>query len=118
MSRFERLGRWCARHSWFVVGAWIALVALSVPFALQAPSVVIESRSGTIDLGDGLSDPGFTGMAVSNASFNAIKADAITFYAGYFGADRLTNLGPSSGSIKVGTLSWNTRLEDGSTNRA
>ncbi len=40
MSRFERLGRWCARHSWIVVGSWIAIVALSVPFALQAPAVL------------------------------------------------------------------------------
>ena len=40
MSRFERLGRWCARHAWLVVGGWIAVVALSVPFALQAPDVL------------------------------------------------------------------------------
>jgi RND superfamily putative drug exporter len=40
VSRFERLGRWCARHSWFVVGAWIAIVALSIPLALQAPGVL------------------------------------------------------------------------------
>lgn len=39
-NRFERLGRWCARHRWPVVGAWLVLVLVSVPFALQAPSVL------------------------------------------------------------------------------
>jgi RND superfamily putative drug exporter len=37
MNRFERLGRWCARHRRPVVVAWLALVGLSVPLALQAP---------------------------------------------------------------------------------
>ena len=78
--------------------------------ALQAPSVVVESRSrtGQVDLGDGLNDPGFSGVSISNASFSAIKADAIAFYAGYFGANRLVDLDPSAGSIKVGMLSFNT----------
>jgi putative drug exporter of the RND superfamily len=40
MSRFERLGRWCARHRWFVAMAWLALVVGSVPFALQAPGAL------------------------------------------------------------------------------
>jgi RND superfamily putative drug exporter len=40
MNRFERLGRWCARHRWFVVIAWLALIILSVPFALQAPGAL------------------------------------------------------------------------------
>jgi putative drug exporter of the RND superfamily len=40
MNRFERLGRWCARHRRPVVGAWLALVALSVPLALQAPGAL------------------------------------------------------------------------------
>jgi RND superfamily putative drug exporter len=40
VNRFERLGRWCARHAWVVVGGWIVLVALSVPFALQAPGAL------------------------------------------------------------------------------
>ena len=40
MSRFERLGRWCARHRWPVVIAWVALIVLSVPFALQAPGAL------------------------------------------------------------------------------
>jgi RND superfamily putative drug exporter len=40
MNRFERLGRWCARHRRPVIVAWLALVALSVPFALQAPAAL------------------------------------------------------------------------------
>jgi RND superfamily putative drug exporter len=40
MNRFERLGRWCARHRWLVVAAWLALVAGSVPFALRTPDVL------------------------------------------------------------------------------
>jgi Predicted drug exporters of the RND superfamily len=40
VNRFERLGRWCARHRWLVVGAWIALIVVSVPFALQAPGAL------------------------------------------------------------------------------
>jgi putative drug exporter of the RND superfamily len=40
VSRFERLGRWCARHRWPVVIAWVLLVGVSVPFALQAPGAL------------------------------------------------------------------------------
>ena len=40
MTRFERLGRWCARYRWLVAGAWLVLVLASVPFALQAPGVL------------------------------------------------------------------------------
>ncbi|HXG25821.1 MAG TPA: MMPL family transporter [Candidatus Binatia bacterium] len=40
MNRFERLGRWCARHRWPVVLAWLALVVASIPFALQAPDTL------------------------------------------------------------------------------
>ena len=40
MSRFERLGRWCARHRWPVVIAWLVLVVVAVPFALQAPGAL------------------------------------------------------------------------------
>ena len=40
MTRFERLGRWCARHRWLVVAAWALLVGLAVPFAIQAPSAL------------------------------------------------------------------------------
>jgi len=43
MNRFERLGRWCARHRRPVIVAWLALVTISVPFALQAPGAL---RSG------------------------------------------------------------------------
>src|SRR5215210_4339931 len=42
-NRFERLGRWCARHRWPVVAAWLGLVVASIPFALQAPGAL---RSG------------------------------------------------------------------------
>jgi len=40
MSRFERLGRWCARHSRLVLVGWVVLVGVSVPFALQAPGAL------------------------------------------------------------------------------
>ena len=40
MNRFERLGRWCARHRRPVVIAWLALVGLSVPLAIQAPGAL------------------------------------------------------------------------------
>src|SRR6185503_9602168 len=40
MNPFERLGRWCARHRRPVIVAWLALVGLSVPFALQAPGAL------------------------------------------------------------------------------
>jgi putative drug exporter of the RND superfamily len=43
MNRFERLGRWCARHRRPVIVAWLALAGLSVPLALQAPGAL---RSG------------------------------------------------------------------------
>jgi RND superfamily putative drug exporter len=40
VNRFERLGRWCARHRRPVVVAWLALVGLSVPLAIQAPDAL------------------------------------------------------------------------------
>jgi len=40
MNRFERLGRWCARHRRPVVVAWLAIVGLSIPLALQAPGAL------------------------------------------------------------------------------
>ena len=40
MNRFERLGRWCARHRRPVVIAWLALVGASVPLAIQAPDAL------------------------------------------------------------------------------
>jgi putative drug exporter of the RND superfamily len=43
MSRFERLGRWSARHRWAVAIAWAVLILASVPLALQTPGVL---RSG------------------------------------------------------------------------
>ena len=39
-NRFERLGRWCARHRWPVVAAWLAMVVIAIPFAIQAPSAL------------------------------------------------------------------------------
>src|SRR4029078_7224231 len=49
MNRFERLGRWCARHRRPVRVAWLALVALSIPFALRAPD---PRRAGAYINGD------------------------------------------------------------------
>jgi RND superfamily putative drug exporter len=40
MSRFERLGRWAARHRRPVVIAWAVLILTSVPFALQTPGAL------------------------------------------------------------------------------
>jgi RND superfamily putative drug exporter len=40
MNRFERLGRFCARHRWPVVIAWAALVGLAIPFTIQAPGAL------------------------------------------------------------------------------
>jgi RND superfamily putative drug exporter len=40
MNRFERLGRWCARRRRPVVVAWLALVGLAIPFAIQAPDAL------------------------------------------------------------------------------
>ena len=40
MSRFERLGRWCAERRRLVVIAWLVLVGAAVPFALQAPGAL------------------------------------------------------------------------------
>jgi RND superfamily putative drug exporter len=40
MSRFERLGRWSARHRRVVVLTWAVLILASVPFALQTPGAL------------------------------------------------------------------------------
>ena len=40
MSRFERIGRWSARHRWPVVITWAVLILASVPLALQAPDAL------------------------------------------------------------------------------
>ena len=73
---------------------------------LQAPAVIIESRSGLIDLGDNLTDPGFAGMTISSATAKSIGADSISFYAGYFSpTNRLTDLAPQQPvAIKVGDV--------------
>ena len=42
-SRFERLGRWCARHRWWVLGTWLALVVVAAPLALRTSGAL---RSG------------------------------------------------------------------------
>ncbi len=42
-SRFERLGRWSARHRWAVISAWTIVVLAAVPLALQTPQAL---RSG------------------------------------------------------------------------
>ena len=43
MSRFERVGRWSARHRWPVVIAWVVLILAAVPLALRTPDAL---RSG------------------------------------------------------------------------
>src|SRR5688572_25041721 len=40
MSRFERLGRWSARHRWAVALTWAVLILASVPLALQTPGAL------------------------------------------------------------------------------
>jgi putative drug exporter of the RND superfamily len=40
VSRFERLGRWSARHRWPVLIAWAVLILASVPLAIQAPGAL------------------------------------------------------------------------------
>jgi filamentous hemagglutinin family protein len=75
--------------------------------ALVAPTLVIESRSGQIDIGDNLNDPGFNGMTLSGATLNAFDTDTVSFYAGYFNPGaRLTDLAPQAAvGIKVGDIS-------------
>ena len=43
MSAFERLGRWAARRRWWVVGAWLILLVVAVPLAIQTSGAL---RSG------------------------------------------------------------------------
>ena len=43
MTRFERVGRWSARHRWPVVITWGVLILVAVPLALQTPGAL---RSG------------------------------------------------------------------------
>jgi putative drug exporter of the RND superfamily len=40
LSRFERLGRWTARHHWLVIGGWAVLLLAALPFALQTSSAL------------------------------------------------------------------------------
>ena len=43
VTRFERVGRWSARHRWPVVLTWGVLILAAVPLALQTPGAL---RSG------------------------------------------------------------------------
>jgi RND superfamily putative drug exporter len=43
LTRFERVGRWSARHRWPVVITWGGLILVAVPLALQTPGAL---RSG------------------------------------------------------------------------
>lgn len=74
--------------------------------ALQTPTLVIESRSGLIDIGDNLNDPGFTGMTITGATLAALNVNSISFYAGYFNPTApLTDLAPQAQvAIKVGDI--------------
>ena len=61
MSRFERLGRWCAERKWIVVIAWAVLVGAAVPFALQAPgarTAAVRLRYAADQLGVEVTDVG------------------------------------------------------------
>ena len=49
MSLFFRLGHFCARNRWAVIGAWALLLALALPFAPQLPGAL---RSGGFSLDD------------------------------------------------------------------
>ena len=37
---FDRLGRFTVRRRWWIVAAWLALIALAIPFAPQAPGAL------------------------------------------------------------------------------
>ena len=37
---FDRLGRWVHRRRWWVIGAWVALLLVALPFAPRAPSAL------------------------------------------------------------------------------
>jgi RND superfamily putative drug exporter len=49
LSVFYRLGLWCARRRWLVIGAWLLALAAAVPLA---PQVVGALRSGGFSLAD------------------------------------------------------------------
>ena len=37
MNPFDRLGRFVVRRAWWVIGAWLAILLLAIPFAPQVP---------------------------------------------------------------------------------
>ncbi len=37
---FDRLGRWVHRRRWWVIGAWVVLLLIALPFAPRAPSAL------------------------------------------------------------------------------
>lgn len=49
VSLFHRLGLFCARRRWAVIGMWTLLLGLALPFAPQLPGVL---RSGGFSLND------------------------------------------------------------------
>jgi RND superfamily putative drug exporter len=49
LSVFHRLGLFCARRRWGVIGTWVLLLALALPFAPQLPGAL---RSGGFSLND------------------------------------------------------------------
>ena len=49
MTPFDRLGRFVARRAWWVIGAWVAILLVAVPFAPQAPGAL---RAGGFILDD------------------------------------------------------------------
>jgi RND superfamily putative drug exporter len=40
VTPFDRLGRFVARRAWWVVGAWVAILLLAIPFAPRAPGAL------------------------------------------------------------------------------
>src|SRR5689334_22084453 len=49
VTPFDRLGRFVARRAWWVVGAWVVILLLALPFAPRAPGVL---RAGGFILDD------------------------------------------------------------------
>ena len=44
MTPFDRLGRFVVRRAWWVVGAWVALLLVAIPFAPQVPGPAERRR--------------------------------------------------------------------------
>ncbi len=40
ISMFYRLGKLAARHRWLIVGLWMVAIAVALPFAPRASSVL------------------------------------------------------------------------------